>query len=283
VAPKRLAQRLGSPLLRLAALFTDAAVATGFDDEAAALAPLKTGLALAREIGVHHIPGLQPALLARCARSRCAMALAVEQTRSLITAGRFAPPPAALRLRQWPWAFHVTDSGGFALQRGGEVIEFLGQRPGPSVELLKVLVSLGGQNVRVDVLGRRAVAACRCRLRPQVVHGHACIGLRRIFGDEDTLRLRDGALSLNGALFWLDSWALDHLLAELDRPPARRRRPYRRQRAACAGDETLACTRPFPARRSRAAGLHRASRTAARAVAACTDARRPAMEEGGPQ
>ena len=40
--------------------------------------------------------------------------------------------------------------------------------------------------------------------------------LRRIFGEDDTLRLRDGRLGLNGAMFWVDTWALYHLLAELD-------------------------------------------------------------------
>ena len=40
--------------------------------------------------------------------------------------------------------------------------------------------------------------------------------LRRILGEDDALRLRDGRLSLNPALFWLDSWALDQLLGAIE-------------------------------------------------------------------
>jgi LuxR family maltose regulon positive regulatory protein len=40
--------------------------------------------------------------------------------------------------------------------------------------------------------------------------------LRRIFGTDDALILADTRLSLNPALFWVDAWALDHVITELD-------------------------------------------------------------------
>jgi DNA-binding SARP family transcriptional activator len=40
--------------------------------------------------------------------------------------------------------------------------------------------------------------------------------LRRLFEDEDALVLRDSRLSLNGALCWVDTWALDAALDVLD-------------------------------------------------------------------
>jgi DNA-binding SARP family transcriptional activator len=149
----------------------------------------------------------------------CAAALrqgiAVEHTRTLIGAGRLAPPPEALRLRRWPWAFEVTTLGRFELQRSGEPVEFSAKGPGRPVELLKVLISLGGQNVRADQLADA--------LWPHVDADYAHKSftatlhrLRRIFGEDDTLKLRDGRLSLNASLFWLDTWALDHLFAEID-------------------------------------------------------------------
>ena len=210
-----LVQRLGNPLLRLAALFAQAVAALALDDEASVVVPLQEGLGLARELGVHHVVGLQPSLLG----ALCALALrrgiAVDHTRFVINASKLAPPPTALRLRRWPWAFEVTTLGGFGLQHAGEPVEFSAKGPGRPVELLKVLISLGGQNVRADQLADA--------LWPHVDADYAHKSftatlhrLRRIFGEDDTLRLRDGRLSLNTSMFWVDTWAVDHLLSELE-------------------------------------------------------------------
>ena len=210
-----LSQRLGSPLLRLATLFTRAGAASAFDDEAAVVEPLQAALALARELGVHHVAGLPPAMLATLCATALRHGIAVDHTRMLIGAGRLAPPPAALRLRRWPWAFEVMTLGGFSLRRGSEPVEFSAKGPGRPVELLKVLISLGGQSVRADQLADA--------LWPHVDADYAHKSftatlhrLRRIFGADDTLHLRDGRLSLNATMFWLDTWAIDHLLVELE-------------------------------------------------------------------
>ena len=195
--------------------FTQAAVAAIADDEAAALAPLQTGLALARDLGVHHVPGLPPAVLATLCAVALRRGIAVEHTRTLVSAGRLVPPPSALRLRRWPWAFEVSTLGSFQLLRNGEALEFSAKGPGRPVELLKVLIALGAQNVRADQLADA--------LWPHVDADYAHKSftatlhrLRRIFGEDDTLKLRDGRLSLNDSLFWLDTWALDHVLGEID-------------------------------------------------------------------
>jgi LuxR family transcriptional regulator, maltose regulon positive regulatory protein len=77
------------------------------------------------------------------------------------------------------------------------------------------LISMGGRNVRADLLADA--------LWPHVDADYAHKSftatlhrLRRIFGGDDSLRLRDGRLSLNDTQFWLDTWALDHLLGEID-------------------------------------------------------------------
>jgi ATP/maltotriose-dependent transcriptional regulator MalT/DNA-binding SARP family transcriptional activator len=214
-AADAVAIRLDNPLLRLAGLLTAAAVAVESGDEAGALAPLQAGLSGARELGVHHVPGLpRPTMGALCATA-LRHNIAADHARLLINTGRLDPPPAALRLRRWPWAFEITTLGGFALQRSGAAIEFSAKGPGRPLELLKVLIAMGGQNVRADQLADA--------LWPHVDADYAHKSftatlhrLRRIFDGDDTLRLRDGRLSLNPSLFWLDSWALDHVLGEME-------------------------------------------------------------------
>jgi len=105
--------------------------------------------------------------------------------------------------------------GGFRLLRESAPVEFSSKGPGRPVELLKVLVALGGHNVRVDqiadALWPRVDADYAHKSFTATLHR-----LRRILDEEDALILRDARLSLNPRCFWVDTWALDRLLVELD-------------------------------------------------------------------
>ncbi len=210
-----LAERLRSPLLRVSVQLAEAATALEAGESAAALAPLQAALALAREHGFRYVVALRSQRVAES----CALALVngiePEVAQALIRAGHLSPPTTALRLRQWPWPFRIDMLGGFRLLHDGAPIEFSGKGPGRPVELLKVLVALGGQNVRCDQIADA--------LWPHVDADYAHKSftttlhrLRRIFDAEDALLVRDTRLSLNPALFWVDAWAVEHLTAELD-------------------------------------------------------------------
>ena len=214
-AAEAVALRLGNALLQLAVTFTRAAVALAFDDEETLATALPAALAESRELGVHHVPGVPAALLGTLCAEALRRGIAVDHTRLLIDAGRLPPPQGASRLRRWPWAFEITTLGRFGLGRGAETIEFSAKGPGRPVELLKVLISLGGIDVRADALADA--------LWPHVDADYAHKSftatlhrLRRILGEDDALRLRDGRLSLNPTLFWLDCRALDELLGAIE-------------------------------------------------------------------
>lgn len=213
---KALVERLASPLLRVATLLMEAAGGIQGGDEAAALAPLRAALSLSRENGFRHVVGLGPHLVAELCAAALQNDIEPEYVCNLVRGARLAPPAAALRLREWPWPFKIGTLGGFTLLRGTKPIEFSAKGPGRPVELLKVLVALGGENVRVDQLADalwphvdadyayKSFTATLYRLRTN------------IFESDDAVVLRDGRLSLNAAAFWVDAWALEHLIAEMD-------------------------------------------------------------------
>ena len=209
------ALHLANALLHLACEFTRAAIAHASGDQLTLRASLVRALTAARDLGVHHIPGVAaPTLAALCAEA-LRQGVAIEQARLLIDSGRLAPPDTALRLRAWPWRFRITTLGPFSLHRGTEMVEFSAKGPGRPVELLKVLIALGGVDVRVDTLADA--------LWPHVDADYAHKSftatlhrLRRILDEDESVRLRDGRLSLNSAFFWLDSWAIDQVIVELE-------------------------------------------------------------------
>ena len=210
-----LAERLASSslrfLVRLAA--AEAALATG--EEAAALAAVKSAFALGREHGYRHAPWWR----SRPVADLCVLAMRhgvePEYARALARERNLVPQAPPLRIRDWPWPFRIRTLGGFQLLRGTALVEFGGKGPRRPLELLKVLIALGGESVRADQLAD----ALWPHVEADFAHKSftaALHRLRRLFGDEDALTLRDGRLSLNPALVWLDTWALEQALDELD-------------------------------------------------------------------
>lgn len=207
--------RLGSVPLRIATELADAASCLAGAGEAAACTPLARGLALAREHGLRHVPGIERATLA----ALCALAMRnniePEFVRALVRADQLPPPSSAVRLKQWPWRFRIEMLGRFALLRGTNPVEFSAKGPGRPIELLKVMAALGGTGVRAEQLAEM--------LWPNVDADYAYKSftatlhrLRRIFDDDDTVLLRDGRLSLNRNLVWLDAWALDEVITDME-------------------------------------------------------------------
>jgi DNA-binding SARP family transcriptional activator len=122
-------------------------------------------------------------------------------------------PP--LRVTGWPWPFRISTLGGFQLLKEGAPVEFSGKGPGRPMELLKVLIAMGGQGVRSDQLADA--------LWPHVDADYAYKSftatlhrLRRLLGDDEAVLLRDARVSLNPALAWVDTAALELVLAEFE-------------------------------------------------------------------
>jgi DNA-binding SARP family transcriptional activator len=208
-------EKLGGPLLQIATLLTDANIARTGQGEEASLIPLHAAFSLGRQQSFRHIVGLLPGLVSELSAVALRYDIESEFARTLIRFGRLAPPAGALRLKQWPWSYQVVSLGEFSLTHGKEAIEFSAKGAGRPVELLKVLVALGGKNVRADQLADalwpHVDADYAHKSFTQTLHR-----LRGYFSDEDAIVLRDGRLSLNSSLFWIDTWALEHLIAELD-------------------------------------------------------------------
>ena len=78
-----------------------------------------------------------------------------------------------------------------------------------------MLIALGGQSLRADrsadALWPHAEADYAHKSFTATLHR-----LRRLLGREEALLLRDGRPSMNRSLLWVDTWALEQTLAELD-------------------------------------------------------------------
>ena len=214
-AAESLSQRLASPWLNFNVKLLAAEVACAAHDMDAALASLRTGFRLGREHGFLQVPRWRPEAFAEQCVAALEADIEPEFARALVRAGKLAPRVPPLRVTRWPWPFRILTFGGFQLWRGGTTVEFSGKSPGRPLELLKVLVALGRHNIRVDQLAD----ALWPHMEADYAHKSFTATLhrlRRMLDDDEAVVLRDGRLSLNKALVWVDTWAIEQLFDDFD-------------------------------------------------------------------
>jgi ATP/maltotriose-dependent transcriptional regulator MalT/DNA-binding SARP family transcriptional activator len=214
-AAEEIAERLRSPWLKYSVRLAASAAALQAGERRAALEDLRIAFRAGHEHGFRQPPGWP----SRALGELCALALESEVepefARALVREGRLTPATPPLGVRHWPWALRILSFGGFQCLRDGTPIELSAKGPGRPMELLKVLVALGMHNVRADQLADA--------LWPNVEADYAYKSftatlhrLRRMLGEEDAVVLRDGRLSLDKSLVWIDAWALEQLFDDFD-------------------------------------------------------------------
>jgi DNA-binding SARP family transcriptional activator len=126
--------------------------------------------------------------------------------RRLIETRNIAPPANAPE--SWPWATRVHALGGFTVLRRGEPLTFEGKTQKKPMELLKVLVALGGRGVAkqklYDLLWPDSDAAAAAAALDVVISR-----LRKLLSDPDAIRIEEGKVGLDPERVWLDVWAFD--------------------------------------------------------------------------
>jgi LuxR family maltose regulon positive regulatory protein len=135
----------------------------------------------------------------------------VDYTQSLILRRKLIPDD--LHIENWPWPIRVYTLGSFRLVINGQSHSLAGKAQYKPLKLLKILVALGGQDVKEekisellwpDAEGDAAHSAFTTTLSR----------LRKLLGD-DSISVKSGRLSLNKLRCWVDVWVLEEQLEQL--------------------------------------------------------------------
>ncbi len=180
-----------------------------------ALAALRAGLALGRQYGYRNFLWWRPAAMAKLAAHALAHGIETDYVRTLIRTRDLAPEQPPLEIADWPWTFRVQTLGGFRLTRHGEAIGESGKAQRRPLDLLRLLIACEGEQVSkeqvADALWPRIDGDSAQRSLTTTLHR-----LRKLLGDPAAVVLREGRLSLNRTLFWVDAWALEQAGAEFE-------------------------------------------------------------------
>ena len=252
---RSIARGIGSRHLEYTCLVGLADIALEHGRARHGLAALRQGFAIGREHGYQHFLGWHGAAMGRLCAQALREGIEPEYAKSLIRRRGLAPEQPPLDVADWPWQFQVQTLGGFRLRRHGEPLQAAsGKAQRRPLELLKVLIALGGERVPeeaiTDAMWPRIDGDSAHRSFTSTLHR-----LRRLLGEERALVLHEGKLSLSARFFWVDAWAQDRALAELDgelRPGG----PAGAERAARLGAQLLELYRgPFLAGEPEAAWM----------------------------
>lgn len=186
------------------------------NEDAAAIASLREGFKIGREVGLFGIL----ARLTDMFETICARALRegieVDHVREVVRRNRLAPDPANPDLEQWPWPMKIHTLGRFGLLADDRPVEFGRKVQQKPLALLKALIALGGR----DVPEARLAELLWPDADGDLAHHSfevALSRLRKLLGKEDVLTLREGRLSLSNRHCWVDVWAFERSLGQAEK------------------------------------------------------------------
>jgi len=207
----RLVQGIDSPVMAHLLHLGRALAACMRGDCKNALVCLRDACWSARNAGGHYTPLYQRESLAELYALGLDVNLEVDFLRNQIRRQRLAPPASAPEC--WPWPIKVFTLGRFAIAKDGIALRSGAKSSRKPMELLKVLIALGGRGVHQE----RLVTA----LWPDAVGDDAhhsfettLYRLRKLLGAE-ALFVKDGHLTLNPTHCWVDCWAFERLVSRV--------------------------------------------------------------------
>ncbi len=217
----RFAERMPSPILVFHARVGLARCALDAGDEAGGRAMLRSALAIGR---AHDYMNCHPWWIPEVMSALCAIALREgiepDYVRRLIQRRGLLPPPDATDLEAWPWRVRIAALQSFHVMVDGAPLRFPTKAQKKPIELLKLLVAGGSPSLTLGTVAHH--------LWPEQA-GDAALNalhttvhrLRQLLGDDAVIQVREGRIALSPQHAWVDSWAFERCVAEIERSEAR--------------------------------------------------------------
>lgn len=156
----------------------------------------------------------QPSLMVRLCKEALSHGIEVEYVRHVIRSRNLTPHEPPIDVHAWPWPYKIATLGEFRIEVNNEPLAFSGKVQKRPLTLLKVLVAMGGREIRQDEIENI--------LWPEADGDMARISfkttlsrLRKLLGNEQVIEVKEGKVSLNARHVWLDTWALEHLAEQV--------------------------------------------------------------------
>jgi len=212
-ASRQLAGAMGSRILQYHHAMVEAEAHLDAGDHRRCAQALTEGLACARLNGYRMTPGWDAAMMARLYDFALEHRIESEWARDSIRRGSVPLPADMTAGPEWPWPVRIHALGGFRVERNDAAVEFPRKAQKKPMELLRVLIALGGRDVSEERLADH--------LWPDADGDAAMKSLattlyrvRKLLDCSDALIRREGRVTINARLCWVDALAFADALAQ---------------------------------------------------------------------
>jgi LuxR family maltose regulon positive regulatory protein len=212
---RAIVRKIDNPHLEYTCLVGFAQIATEHGRQHPGLNALRRGFALGRQYGYTHFLWWRPAQVAGACVQALEAGIEPDYVHSLIRGRRLVPDEPPLTVEGWPWTFRAYTLGTFRLLRHGEPLAYAGKAQRRPMELLKVLIAYGGEQVSEDhiteAMWPRIEGDSAHRSFTSTLHR-----LRKLLGEDKAIVLYEGRLTLDKRYVWVDAWAFEQAVAAIE-------------------------------------------------------------------
>lgn len=213
-----IARDMQNPMLEFMTLLIYSEVALGEGRNTSGVNAIRYALGLGRQHAYYHVPWWRGAQLADLLAAALRHGIETDYVRDFIRRRDLRPDSSPVDIPDWPWPLRIATLGQLSILDSSNREICAGRIKGRPLQVLKVLLAAGARDVPAERVAET--------LWPHVdiEYGNKSLTinlhrLRRLLGNEDAILLRDGRLSINAALVWVDLFALEALLGRIAAGP----------------------------------------------------------------
>lgn len=226
---EKIAQDMESPYVRYVAHLLKAFFAFDHENEVEARAILQQALAIGNQHGFTFIYWWMPDMMARLCAQALEAKIEVEYVQKLIRTTKLTPVGEAATNEAWPWPIKIYTLGRFEIHLDGKPLPPRRKAPYQVLKLLKAIVALGSDGVPVSRLIDALWPDAEGDTGQENLH-KSLQRLRRFLAVDGLIQARDGKVSLNRQMCWVDAMAFQTLLSGADDSKHRQTQPDARIR-----------------------------------------------------
>ncbi len=212
---KQIGEQMGSGLLQFMSSSLEAHFALDEGREEVGLAVLRQAMAIGREKGFSYFPWWIPQIMARLCAKALEEKIEVEYVQELIRKTRLVPDGDTTANEAWPWPVKIYTLGRFEIYLDGKPLPPRRKAPYRVLKLLKAIVALGGDGVPVSRLIDALWPDAKGDTGEETFH-KTLQRLRRLLSLDQVIQVREGKVSLNRQLCWIDAMVFQTMLSGAD-------------------------------------------------------------------
>mgnify|MGYP001567999601 FL=1 len=210
---RQIAMEMQSKTIEFGIHQAEAEFAISQGNEAACIKALQEAFSLALQQGFIYSPFWPRRMMARHCVKALEHNIEVEYVQNLIRTRNLFPDEPPLHLDNWPWLLKIYTLSRFEILKDNKPLRFTGRVQQKPLELLKLLIALGGKEVGSDIItdtlwpdaeGDAAQNSLEINLHR----------LRKLLGENRAVIRQEDKLTIDRRYIWVDIWAKEYTTSE---------------------------------------------------------------------